>query len=107
MLSGLLRRLCRNIKLVLWRLLPDRGPRHAGRGRILLVLLPPGRPHHLLRIQDRPLRGRVRTDRARRRGRVGRGVQPGQGEGAGNESHAHAIIIVCEADLYILMLLVS
>ena len=55
------------------RLVPDRRPRLARRGRLLLVRRPRRRRDHLGRLPDRPVRGGERADRAPRRGRGRRG----------------------------------
>ncbi len=46
-----------DLSRLLWRLLPDGRPRHAGRGRILLVQVPQRWPHHLFRLQNRTFWG--------------------------------------------------
>jgi len=56
------------------RLVPDRRPRHARRGRLLLVRRPGGRRHQVGRPPDRSLRGGERPAGARGGGR-GRGYR--------------------------------
>ena len=57
------------------RLVRDRRPRHARRGRLPLVHRPRGRRDPLGRVPDRAVRGRERAARARRRRRERRGRQ--------------------------------
>ena len=56
----------------------DRRPRHRGRGRLPLVRGPQRRRDRLLRLPDRPVRGRVGAAHppGRRRGRRGRRARP-------------------------------
>ena len=53
-----------------------RRPRHAGRRRLPLLRGPRRRRHHLRRLPDRPLRGRVGAGRAPRGGRGRRRLRP-------------------------------